>query len=189
MSEENFYPEETEVNTDETKQETFWNEPQQEGVYTEGTYQQQGEYHENTAYEQNAYQQGYYGQNAYQQMYSEPQKPSQAFGIASMVLGIISLVLFCSCLNVPLAIVAVILGVIQLAKAGTGKGMAIAGIITSCLSIVLLIGFVVMFMLSANFAEAFEQGMQEGLEMYEYNYDELFPEDFEGEFDFDDDTF
>ena len=38
------------------------------------------------------------------------QEPGVGFGIASLVLGIISLLLFCTCINIPLAILAIVFG-------------------------------------------------------------------------------
>ena len=63
---------------------------------------------------------------------------NQGFGIASMVLGIISLVLFFTFINLPLAILAVVFGGVQLAKGGQ-KGMAVAGIITGEIAIFLTV--------------------------------------------------
>ena len=74
-----------------------------------------------------------------------PPGPPQSIGlsVASMVLGIISLVIFCFWyISIPLAIIAIVLGVIGM-KSG-GKGMAIAGlvcgIVTIALVVLLLIG-------------------------------------------------
>ena len=57
-------------------------------------------------------------------------------GIASMVLGIISVLLFATCLNYILGIIAIVLGIIQIVK-NEKKGMAIAGIITAVVSFLL----------------------------------------------------
>lgn len=59
-------------------------------------------------------------------------------GIASMVLGIVSLV--CSCclwyVSIPCAIIGIILGAVSLKGNRAGKGMAIAGLVCSLISIV-----------------------------------------------------
>ncbi len=96
-------------------------------------------------------QQPYGGQNQYTPTsgYAEPvyQQESQStvsaesggFGIASMICGIIALItccLWCTC--IPLAIVSIVLGILQLSK-GTAKGMAIAGIICSSIALILLL--------------------------------------------------
>lgn len=88
---------------------------------------------------------------------------NQGFAIASMVLGIISLV--CCCLgNISLimAIVSIVFGVITLVKKKPGRGMAIAGIICSSISVViyialLIIGLAVGASLSPSDIEELEQ--------------------------------
>ena len=72
--------------------------------------------------------------------YAQPKQKgtSTGLGIASMVLGIISILLFATCLNYILGIVAIVLGIIQLVK-NEKKGMAIAGIITAVVSFLLTI--------------------------------------------------
>ncbi|MDE5946911.1 MAG: DUF4190 domain-containing protein [Oscillospiraceae bacterium] len=63
---------------------------------------------------------------------------SSAFAIVSLVLSIISLILCCLMgLNFILAIPALIFGIVSLVKRRRGKGMAIAGIIISAISILL----------------------------------------------------
>ena len=65
-----------------------------------------------------------------------PQQESKGMAIASMVLGIVSLVLFCFVyICVPCGIVSIILGGITVAKKKPGKGMAIAGIVCSIVGI------------------------------------------------------
>ena len=69
--------------------------------------------------------------------------PSMGLGIASMVCGILALIsccLWCTC--VPLAIVSIVLGILQIQK-GAGKGMAIAGIVCSSIALVLLIALTI----------------------------------------------
>ena len=60
--------------------------------------------------------------------------------IASLVLGIVSLVFCCAyIISIPCAILALIFGIIGLKS--EGKGMAIAGIITSAITMVIMIFF------------------------------------------------
>lgn len=59
-----------------------------------------------------------------------------AQGVTSMVLGIISLLLFCTCINWLTAIIAIIFGILQLTR-NKEKSFAVVGIITSVLSMVL----------------------------------------------------
>ena len=72
-----------------------------------------------------------------------PTVPGKGMGVASMVLGIISLVLFCIYyIALPCAIIAVILGGVGLSKAkkaGMKNGVAVAGIVMSCIAIGLAI--------------------------------------------------
>ena len=81
-----------------------------------------------------------------QSPYSQPTPPvkekgdSIGFGIASMVLGIASVLLFCTCFNIVTAILAVIFGIIQLVK-NKNKVFAIVGISTAAVSIILTVIF------------------------------------------------
>jgi hypothetical protein len=75
--------------------------------------------------------------------YGQP-APSSGLSIASMVLGIVSLVLFCFWyVSIPCAIIAIVLGFIARGKvkAGTGGagGMAMAGIVCASISILLAV--------------------------------------------------
>ena len=68
-----------------------------------------------------------YGQPAGR--YGSNKSESEGFGIASLVLGIITALLFCTCISWITGILAIIFGIIQLVK-GNEKGMAIVGLIT-----------------------------------------------------------
>lgn len=72
-----------------------------------------------------------YGTN----MRKEPD-PGNGFGIASLILGVVSFLLFCTCMNWITGILAIIFGIIQIAKGGQ-KGLAIGGIVTSAVSMLL----------------------------------------------------
>lgn len=124
-----------------------------QNIYREGSASYSGSYQEN--------QDGYSYQSGYQyQNYDEPPKESMGFGIASMVLGIIALVLFCSCFNILLAVLSIIFGIIHLVRCRGGKGFAIAGIIMSVLSV---IAFFVMWVSAFNspvFQEEFQEEFQ-----------------------------
>lgn len=77
--------------------------------------------------------------NQYNQYNTGSGEESQGFGIASLICGILAIVTCCcSCPCAPLAIVSIVLGILQISK-GTGKGMAIAGIICSAVGLVLMI--------------------------------------------------
>lgn len=94
----------------------------------------------NGQWQQGNYNQPNFNQPPYQQNYNQP---GYGFGIASMVCGILALItccLWCTC--VPLAVVSIVLGVLQIQK-GTGKGMAIAGIVCSSVGLILFIALTV----------------------------------------------
>lgn len=126
------------------------------------------------------------------------QPPGRGFGIASLTLGIVSLVLFCSCVNVVLAAVAIVFGILQLVQKDAPKGMAIAGIALSCFSIILFFVALVAFLYSAAFEDAQDpgSGVDRALEDYLFRdgeaprFDEdgdmYFP-DFGDDYDYDDD--
>lgn len=68
-------------------------------------------------------------------------KESSGLAIASMILGIVSLLLMCFVDYLPwiCAIVSIVLGSTALKKQTPGKGMAIAGIVCSIVSLVAVI--------------------------------------------------
>ena len=90
----------------------------------------------------------YEQQNYYSNIPQEPQKDkASGMAIASMVCGILSIVLCCVWyISIILSIVAITLGIINMIKKYGGKGMAIAGIITGSfgvvLSILMMFGFI-----------------------------------------------
>ena len=95
------------------------------------------------------YQGGFQSPNNQQYQYQpqyQPQQPNDPFkgkAIASMVLGIVSLALFCLWyLAIPCAVVGVILGFVSksaASKAGAKNGMATAGIVCSFVSLGIVI--------------------------------------------------
>lgn len=79
-------------------------------------------------------------------------QPGKGFGIASLVLGILSLVLFWTFLNIPLAIIAVIFGIVHICRRSRGIGLAVGGIVTAIVSVILTVVMVVFLLLvGANF--------------------------------------
>lgn len=151
MSEENFEDREIEKETDmrdntgvEIEQESHTEhayEQQYDGASAQTNYGYQTDYSGNCASTQG----GYGNKDAWKQQYTNPNVQQKStggsgFGIAAMVLGIVSLVLFCTCINVPLAIAAIIFAILQMTK-GDRKGMAIAGLVTGIASIVCFLVF------------------------------------------------
>ena len=67
------------------------------------------------------------------------QEKKSGFAIASLVCGILSLIGFCCCgITVITAPLALIFGIISLAKKRSGTGMAVAGIVMAVLSILMI---------------------------------------------------
>lgn len=75
-------------------------------------------------------------------------KQSSGFSVASMLLGIIGLLLGCVIVGFIPAVIGLILGIVALAKGSSGKGMAIAGVVCSIIGI--LISAVILFMPSSS---------------------------------------
>jgi hypothetical protein len=67
------------------------------------------------------------------------QNGSTGLSIAAMVLGIVSIVLGCLFIGILPGIIGLILGIVAIAKDKPGKGMAIAGVVTSAVGIVFFI--------------------------------------------------
>ena len=130
------------------------------------------------------------GQNPYGEPrdnpYGNPQEPRYnatgkkiglGFGIASLVLGIVSLLCFCTCINIIMAILAIIFGVIQIISYES-KGMAIGGIVTATISIILFVVCYGLLFSNTTFMKMVEDEMGNGFNqrdiyefMEEYTYD------------------
>lgn len=66
-----------------------------------------------------------------------PVQESKGLSIASMVLGIVSVVLFCIWyISVPCAILAIIFGIVGMKKGG--KGMGVAGLVLGIVALAIL---------------------------------------------------
>lgn len=83
--------------------------------------------------------------------YNVPSVPGKGLGIASMVLGIISLALFCLWyLTIPCAIVGIVLGGVAYSKAkqmSMSNGMAVAGIVCACIALGLALLFILLIVI------------------------------------------
>lgn len=99
-----------------------------------------------------------------------PEKDRKGLAIASMVLGIVSLVLFCIWyISIPCAILALVFGIISLKS--SKKGMAIAGISTGAVGFILMILLYVFVFFVIGIGTY--SGLQDLIEDYEdhnYNY-------------------
>ncbi len=94
-------------------------------------------------------------------------KLSVGMGIASMILGIISLLCFCSGVNIITATIAIIFGIIQIVTCEK-KGMAIAGIATAVVSIFLCVACYTIIFTNTAFMRMMEHEMME-----EFNQDDV----------------
>lgn len=78
--------------------------------------------------------------------YGGNQQGGFGLSVASMVLGIVS-ILFCCCfwyISLPCGLVGLILGAIAIKKNNKGKGMAIAGLVLSIVSLALVVVTIVL---------------------------------------------
>ena len=119
-----------------------------------------------TNYGNSGYDNAQYGQPAYGQVPGE-KGTGTGMGIASLVLGILALVTSCCCINYILEILSIIFGIIQLVK-NQQKGLAIAGIVCSGISLLVGIWFLVEMIIGMN-DPAFQ-------DQYELFYDEIYNE-------------
>lgn len=84
--------------------------------------------------------------NPYTNSYSQPgqmpqmqvsqQNPGSGFAIAAMIVGILSMTLCCVG-GFLIGIVGIILGIVSMSRKESGRGMAIAGIVTSVIGILI----------------------------------------------------
>lgn len=153
----------------------------QNDYQSQNSYQSQNVYQTNDYQNQGMYQPGY-EDNGYNRDLKE-RKSGNGFGIASLVLGLISLVLFCTCINIPLAILAIIFGIIQLVRGGN-KGMAIAGTATGVVSIIALVVYWTLFMGGISRFGDFRQFPYEYEESYPNIFEDIEQYQFEDEYDF-----
>ena len=103
-------------------------------------------------------------------------KVGQGFGIAALILGIISLLCFWGCcLNFVTGILAIIFGIIQIVQY-EGKGMAIAGIITSVISFILTFAMFGLMFSNKDFLDTIENidPNQSYEDLYKEIYDDLY---------------
>ncbi len=168
--------------------------PGQQNPYTQ---QQQynapnGQYQQNYTYnQQNIPQQGYarpQGYAPYGMPYQQPQSTGMA--VASLVLGIISIVTGLFMFSFPvlflLPIIGLILGIVyKTKKFSVGKGLSTAGIVTSALGLLIPLALLILVvvLLLTNGAELMEYIKQTSPEQYEELYElygEQFPDWFSG---------
>ena len=140
--------------------------------YTSGQSGTQGNYSQNV-YEQNTQQTSPDGSGFY---HSSSQPGSNGFGIASMVLGILALVFFCGCINIPLAIISIIFAIIHINRKTGSIGFAIAGMVTSIISVILTVVMIVVFLVAGVGSSSL---MYADTMPFEYFMDDDFYDDFD----------
>lgn len=140
----------------------------------------------NFNYQQPPYQQPQYQQPQYQPYQQpEPPKKKQGLAIASLILGIVGLTI-CCCMGIIPGIIGLILGIIAVAsKQQGGKGMAIGGIITSALAILVNIILIVAMVNDEDFQEGFREGFEESY--YEQTGEHSSFYEGDGDYDYSDD--
>lgn len=95
----------------------------------------------------------------------EPKKEKKGFCIASLVLGIVALVFFCLWyISIPCGILAIIFGILGIKT--VNKGMAIAGLITGSIGLVISVLIII-----ALFMFGFAVGISETLDDVGNEYD------------------
>ena len=159
--------------------------PQQPQQQYQQPYQQNYNYNQQNINQQGYVppQQEYYG---YQPYMPYPQQPSQGMAIASLVLGIVSIVFALFIASFPVLIIVPIIGIILGAlhkgkHLPVGKGISTAGIVTSIVAIVLTILIYVGCVLLMIFCmdemiDFIRQTSPEDYEMLYEMYGEQFPE-------------
>lgn len=100
----------------------------------------------------------------------EPKKEKKGFCIASMVLGIVALVFFCIWyVSIPCGILAIIFGILGIKS--INKGMAIAGLITGSIGLVistLIVIFILIFGIALGISDTLDDISDD---YYYHNYD------------------
>ena len=139
-------------------------------------------------YSQDNFSQNSYGQNTQQTSrdsgsfyYSSSKPAGNGFGIASMVLGILALVFFCGCINIPLAIISIIFAIIHINRNSGSKGFAIAGIVTSAISVILTVIMILAFMYAGTASTSWMYSETMPFEYFSEGDD--FWEDFSGDYE------
>lgn len=133
------------------------NEGQQNPNYSYGNQQPNNQ---QTNYQQpnNQYSYGNGNQPSWEQNYGSGKGQGTGLGIASMVCGILSIVLICSTyVGLPIltyaapvcGIVAIVLGIVQIVK-NESKGMAIAGIVCGAVGVLIFVALILIGLWAIN---------------------------------------
>lgn len=144
----------------EQNQTSYYGQPAGGQNYNQNGY---GQPNGGVNYNQNGYNQNGYNQPPYG---AATKSDSTGFGIASLVLGIISIFTFFCCINYILAVIAIVLGIVQIVKSSK-KGLAIGGIVTAVISV---IGATIFWVLIGSVGASEMGPMQDYMEEYMQDY-------------------
>jgi hypothetical protein len=103
------------------------------------------------------------------------------FGLASLILGAAAVLLFGTCINFILIILAIVFGIIQIARSPK-KAMAVTGIVLSGVSLVLSIALWVVVLSHIDFGSVFDSD-----DLFDYDFSDDYDNDYDFDFDFGDD--
>ena len=101
-------------------------------------------------------------------------KDGQVYGAASLVLGFLALILFCACINVPLAMLSLFFGMVQIIGY-KDKLLAGFGIALSVASIILMIVAILIFTsIHIDLGSLSPNGFGSGTDSYEEYFEQYF---------------
>lgn len=120
----------------------------------------------------NPYGQYQNGNQAYYQRQPMQQQKPIGFAVTALILGIVSLLGICCCVNFVTAPLAIIFGIIALVQKQRGTGMSITGIITAALSLIAVLICCIAFAELMPYAEDITNDYQRVI----VEADEIFPE-------------
>ena len=111
-------------------------------------------------YQQNSYNQPTYSAEPY-----PPQSSTPGLSIAGMICGILSLLTCCFYyIGLPLAVLGLIFSIIGMKRTANGKGMAVAGIVTSAITLAIIVIMLIIVLVAANSSPYFYYEFENGLE-------------------------
>lgn len=136
-------------NTNETENTTNsgnYNSPNDKGYYSAGQQEPYNAYNGSVGY--------------------RPPNKGQGLGIAALVCGVLSILGFCCCppVCIVFAILGIVFGVIKLRQGGQGKELAIAGIVTGVIGLILVIAIIIIYVLAISINPGYVNDMYQILE-------------------------
>ena len=104
----------------------------------------------------------------------QPKRDGQVYGVVSLVLGFLALLFFCACINVPLAMLSVFFGMVQIIGY-KDKLLAGFGIALSTMSLILMIIAIVVFTsIHIDLGPLSPNGTDSGADSYEEYFERYF---------------